>query len=124
MIELQRSCDGVQDDVGRAEQPPSHRQERLMPDNQPSGAKRAFGDFAPELVHFTDDLLFGEGWSAPDLSPWDRGLVTVASLVTCRNTGQLASSRLRHCNAVTKQSSSPPSPTSRSMPGGRTPRPR
>jgi 4-carboxymuconolactone decarboxylase len=27
---------------------------------EPSGAERMFGDFAPALVHFTDDVLFGE----------------------------------------------------------------
>jgi 4-carboxymuconolactone decarboxylase len=60
-----------------------------MPDNQPSGAKRAFGDFAPDLVHYTDDVLFGEVWPAPDLSQRVRSLVTVASLVTGGNTEQL-----------------------------------
>ena len=29
---------------------------------EPSGAQRMFGDFAPALVHFTDDVLFGEVW--------------------------------------------------------------
>jgi 4-carboxymuconolactone decarboxylase len=34
-----------------------------MPDsNEPSGAQKMFGDFAPALVHFTDDVLFGEAW--------------------------------------------------------------
>jgi 4-carboxymuconolactone decarboxylase len=28
----------------------------------PSGARKMFGDFAPALVHFTDDVLFGEVW--------------------------------------------------------------
>ena len=27
---------------------------------EPSGAEQMFGDFAPGLVHFTDDVLFGE----------------------------------------------------------------
>jgi 4-carboxymuconolactone decarboxylase len=35
-----------------------------MPDtNEPSGAQKMFGDFAPALVHFTDDVLFGEVWT-------------------------------------------------------------
>ena len=30
---------------------------------QPSGAQRMFGDFAPALVAFTDDVLFGQVWT-------------------------------------------------------------
>ena len=39
-----------------------------------------FGDFAPALVGFTDDTLFGQVWTRPELSPRDRSLVTVACL--------------------------------------------
>ena len=48
-----------------------------------------FGDFAPALVHFTDDVLFGEVWVRPQLSPKERSLVTVAALTTGGNTEQL-----------------------------------
>jgi 4-carboxymuconolactone decarboxylase len=48
-----------------------------------------FGDFAPALVHFTDDVLFGEVWAREALSPKERSLVTVAALTTNGNTGQL-----------------------------------
>jgi len=34
----------------------------------PSAAAKMFGDFAPALVHFTDDVLFGEVWKRPDPS--------------------------------------------------------
>jgi 4-carboxymuconolactone decarboxylase len=57
---------------------------------EPSGAARQFGDFAPGLVAFTDDVLFGQVWTRPQLSPKDRSLVTVAALTTAGNTGQLA----------------------------------
>jgi 4-carboxymuconolactone decarboxylase len=57
--------------------------------NQPSGAQRMFGDFAPGLVDYTDNMLFGDVWKRPDLAPRDRSLVTVAALVTNGNTGQL-----------------------------------
>ena len=61
-----------------------------MPDSkEPSGAEKMFGDFAPALVHFTDDVLFGEAWARAELSPRDRSLVTVASLVTSGSTEQL-----------------------------------
>ena len=56
---------------------------------EPSGAERMFGDFAPALVHFTDDVLFGEAWTRPQLSPKERSLVTVAALTTGGNTEQL-----------------------------------
>ncbi len=48
-----------------------------------------FGDFAPGLVSYTDETLFGEVWRRPDLSPRDRSLVTVTALVTNQNTEQL-----------------------------------
>ena len=63
-----------------------------MPDHtqpEPSGAQRMFGDFAPALVHFTDDVLFGEVWKRTELTPKERSLVTVAALTTNGNTEQL-----------------------------------
>jgi 4-carboxymuconolactone decarboxylase len=56
---------------------------------QPSGAAKMFGDFAPGLVHFTDDVLFGELWKRLELSAKERSLVTVAVLATNGNTDQL-----------------------------------
>lgn len=59
-------------------------------DNQPSGAEKLFGDFAPTLVRLTDDVLFGEVWPrTEELSARDRSLITVASLVTSGSTEQL-----------------------------------
>jgi len=57
--------------------------------NEPSGAAKAFGDFAPAFVGFTDDVLFGQVWTRPELSPRDRSLVTVVALATAGNTEQL-----------------------------------
>ena len=56
---------------------------------EPSGAEKMFGDFAPALVHFTDDVLFGEAWKRPQLSPRDRSLITVAALTAGGNSEQL-----------------------------------
>ena len=56
---------------------------------EPSGAARQFGDFAPALVHFTDDVLFGEVWTRPELSPRDRSLITITVLAAAGNTEQL-----------------------------------
>jgi 4-carboxymuconolactone decarboxylase len=58
-------------------------------DKQPSGAERMFGDFAPALVDYTDNVLFGDVWKRTDLSPRDRSLVTVTALATSGNTEQL-----------------------------------
>ena len=61
------------------------------PDDQhePSGAERMFGDFAPALVEFTDEVLFGQVWARAELSPKERSLVTVAALTALGNTDQL-----------------------------------
>ena len=63
--------------------------DEITQNNEPSGAQRMFGDFAPALVHFTDDVLFGEAWTRPQLSPKERSLITVAALTTGGNTEQL-----------------------------------
>ena len=36
---------------------------------------------APKLAELTDGVLFADVWQRPDLSPRDRGLITVAALV-------------------------------------------
>jgi 4-carboxymuconolactone decarboxylase len=57
---------------------------------EPSGAQKAFGDFAPMFVGLTDEVLFGQVWERTELSPKERSLVTVASLVTSGSTEQLS----------------------------------
>jgi 4-carboxymuconolactone decarboxylase len=56
---------------------------------EPSGARKQFGDFAPGLVDLTDDVLFGQVWQGQQLLPKERSLVTVASLITSGSTEQL-----------------------------------
>jgi 4-carboxymuconolactone decarboxylase len=56
---------------------------------EPTGAEKAFGDFAPAFVSLTDDVLFGQVWTRPQLSPKERSLITVAALTTGGNTEQL-----------------------------------
>jgi 4-carboxymuconolactone decarboxylase len=53
------------------------------------GASGRFGDFAPALVDYTDNVLFGQVWRRPELSPRDRSLITVAALVAGGNAEQL-----------------------------------
>ncbi len=43
--------------------------------------KSPFSDIAPALGDYTDNVLFGDVWKRPQLSPRDRSLVTVSSLV-------------------------------------------
>jgi 4-carboxymuconolactone decarboxylase len=52
-------------------------------------AQRAIGDIAPKLAELTDDVLFGDIWKRKELSPRDRSLITVSSLITGGNTQQL-----------------------------------
>lgn len=41
------------------------------------------GEFAPQFAALNDDVLFGEVWDREkELSPRDRSLITVASLLT------------------------------------------
>ncbi len=54
-----------------------------------TGGQRAFGDFAPGLVHYTDQVLFDEVWERPGLSRRDRSLITVTALLVGGNVDQL-----------------------------------
>ena len=70
---------------GQAAQPP------------PAGeqvARRPSGDLqqrlAPGLATLTDDVLYGDVWRRPELSPRDRSLVTIAVLIATGKTAQLA----------------------------------
>jgi 4-carboxymuconolactone decarboxylase len=76
-----------------------------MTAKEPSGAQKMFGDFAPALVHFTDDVLFGEVWDRTEqLAARDRSLITVASLLTGGSTEQLSFHLgLARENGVTEQ---------------------
>ncbi|MGH7022657.1 MAG: carboxymuconolactone decarboxylase family protein [Caulobacteraceae bacterium] len=48
-----------------------------------------WGDIAPRLTEITDTVLFDDIWRRPGLSPRDRSLVTVASLVSLYRTNEL-----------------------------------
>jgi 4-carboxymuconolactone decarboxylase len=57
--------------------------------DEPVNARKSFGDIAPHLAEITDKVLFGDVWAHPALSPRDRSLVTVASLVALYRTNEL-----------------------------------
>ena len=52
-----------------------------MPE-KPTQGRQAFGHIAPALADYTDNVLFGDVWERPGLSPRDRSLITVASLIS------------------------------------------
>lgn len=56
-----------------------------------SRAQRLVGDIAPKLAELTDEVLFGDVWARPGLSPRDRSLITVAALTALGRTDQLRS---------------------------------
>jgi 4-carboxymuconolactone decarboxylase len=57
--------------------------------DSPSSARASFGHIAPALADYTDKVLFGDVWQRPGLSPRDRSLITVASLVALYRVNEL-----------------------------------
>lgn len=51
--------------------------------------KSPFADVAPALADYTDDVLFGDVWKRPGLSPRDRSLITVVCLISLYRTNEL-----------------------------------
>jgi 4-carboxymuconolactone decarboxylase len=82
--------------------PEGHAQPRAQPQVAPvqpqsSSQQAATGasgtlqqKLAPGLATLTDEVLFGEVWSRPELSPRDRSLVTISVLIATGKPGQLA----------------------------------
>ncbi|MCX4613947.1 carboxymuconolactone decarboxylase family protein [Streptomyces sp. RLB3-17] len=71
--------------------------------DEPTPAQKALGDFAPKLVELTDEVLFGDVWERPGLSPRDRSLITVTTLAALYRTEQLGNHlRLALANGLTK----------------------
>jgi 4-carboxymuconolactone decarboxylase len=60
-----------------------------MTENEPSGAQKMFGGFAPKLAQITDDVLFGDVWERSELASRDRSLVTITALIAGGNSEQL-----------------------------------
>jgi 4-carboxymuconolactone decarboxylase len=48
-----------------------------------------FADVAPALADITDNVLFGDVWKRPGLSPRDRSLVTIVSLISLYRTNEM-----------------------------------
>lgn len=56
-----------------------------------SRAQQLVGDVSPKLAELTDEVLFGDVWARPGLSPRDRSLITVAALTAMGRADQLRS---------------------------------
>ncbi|MFJ7948500.1 carboxymuconolactone decarboxylase family protein [Streptomyces sp. NPDC096354] len=52
-------------------------------------APKELAEIAPKLVEVTDNVLFGDVWERPELSPRDRSLITVSVLAALYRTEQL-----------------------------------
>jgi 4-carboxymuconolactone decarboxylase len=59
-------------------------------DNPKSAAQQLYGDIAPKLAEFSDNVLNGDLWERPQLSKRDRSLITCAALVATGKTEQMS----------------------------------
>ena len=68
-------------------------QAQSQPSSQPQGSAAPSGPvqqrIAPGLATLTDDVLYGDVWRRPELSPRDRSLVTISVLIATGKTAQL-----------------------------------
>ncbi len=72
--------------------------------DEPSPARKAYGDVAPALADLSDRMLFGEVWERPGLSKRDRSLITVAALVSGYRHNELPGHLARAlANGVTRE---------------------
>ena len=46
-----------------------------------TAGRTQLGELAPKFAELNDDILFGQVWNRPGLSPHDRSMVTIATLV-------------------------------------------
>jgi 4-carboxymuconolactone decarboxylase len=70
----------------QAQQPRASSQQQST--TRPSGPLQQ--KIAPGLAALTDEVLFGDVWRRPELSPRDRSLVTIAVLIATGKPAQLA----------------------------------
>jgi 4-carboxymuconolactone decarboxylase len=57
-----------------------HEEDEVMTDDK-TPMRAPWSDIAPRLAEITDTILFDDVWRRPGLSPRDRSLITVASLI-------------------------------------------
>ena len=78
----------------RQQRKPGSVRTPARPASQPPATGKPSGPLqqriAPGLATLTDDVLFGDVWSRPELSPRDRSLVTISVLIATGKSAQLA----------------------------------
>ena len=78
--------------------------ERRMAKAPPSAKRDRIKAFAPALVDYTNDVVYGDLWERKALSKRDRSLITVAALVATYRPEQLVSHLSRAiANGVTQE---------------------
>lgn len=66
-------------------------------------AQYAFADIAPKLAQLSDSILFDDIWQRPQLTPYERSLITVAALVALNRLEQLPFHlQLAQCNGLSR----------------------
>ncbi|MDM0040845.1 carboxymuconolactone decarboxylase family protein [Variovorax sp. J22G21] len=74
------------------------------PSQAATRAQQMFGDISPKFAELTDNVLFGDVWARPGLSPRDRSLVTVTALIAMNRPDQLRPHLIRaRDNGVTQE---------------------
>jgi len=56
---------------------------------KPDAGSNPYADIAPALGEYSEKVLFGDVWKRAGLSPRDRNLITVATLVALYRTNEL-----------------------------------
>lgn len=72
----------------RPARPPAERAAQAARTGHPSGTQQP--RLAPGMARYTDDVLFGDIWRRPQLSPRDRSLVVLSTLIATGRTAQLS----------------------------------
>ena len=74
-----------------------------MAQSQPTSAREAVRGTVPDLIKYSETVLFGEVWERPGLSKRDRSLITVATLLALGRDKQLEGHLARAlANGVTR----------------------
>jgi 4-carboxymuconolactone decarboxylase len=59
------------------------------PFDNPTLARDNFGDIAPDLAKYTDEVLFQDLWKRPGLGMRDRSLITITTLIALARVNEL-----------------------------------
>ncbi|MDR1351145.1 MAG: carboxymuconolactone decarboxylase family protein [Zoogloeaceae bacterium] len=80
---------GVSPDQIPAASPPLLHLDEAAENKRAKSLHQQFGQIAPAMTHYTASVIFRDLWRRPDLSPRDRGLITISALIANGQTAQL-----------------------------------